>query len=200
MAKNVYVPLVILVIAILMSFLLISGNTRARVYNAERFTVDNPILGPSAQLPQSVQMPDDSVAALAKANPNMAASGVGNFNASDGVGNEVFNPVVSEPAQPTQSCYPRDRLTADDLLPKDAANSRWAQMNPAGQGDVSDINFLTAGYHIGINSVGSSKKNPNLQVRSEPANPQVVVSPWFQSTIQPSDIGNRRPLEIGGDY
>jgi hypothetical protein len=200
MAKNAYVPLVILIIAILISFLLISGNSKARVYNAERFTVDNPILGPAANLPQAIQPPDDSVAAMAKPDPNAAAAGINGFNASDSAGNEVFNPVHSPPAQPTQSCYPRDRLSADDLLPKDAANSRWAQMNPAGQGDISDINFLTAGYHIGINSVGSTKKNPNLQLRSEPANPQVVVSPWFQSTIQPSDIGNRRPFEIGGDW
>ena len=39
-------------------------------------------------------------------------------------------------------------------------------------------------------------RNPNLQIRSEPANPQVKVSPWLQSTIEPDS--NRRPLEIGG--
>jgi hypothetical protein len=195
MAKSIFVPLVILLIAILLSFLLVSGNSKAQVYNAEKFTVDNPILGPSAIQPANM-----SIATLAKSNPDNASSGVGSFAASNNQGNEVFNPVVSAPSAPQQTCYPRDRLTADDLLPKDAANSRWAQMNPAGQGDVSDVNFLTAGYHIGINSIGSSKKNPNLQIRSEPPNPQVVVSPWYQSTIQPSDLGNRRPLEIGGDY
>jgi hypothetical protein len=197
MAKKIFVPLVILLIAVLLSFLLVSGNSKAKVYNAEKFTVENPILSPSA-----TERPNISISTIANthANPNIAASGVGSLGASDPIGNEMYNPVVSAPAQPTQTCYPRDRLTADDLLPKDAANSRWAQMNPAGQGDVSDVNFLTAGYHVGINSVGSSLKNANLQLRSEPANPQTVVSPWMQSTIQPSDIGNRRPLEIGGDY
>jgi hypothetical protein len=72
-------------------------------------------------------------------------------------------------------------------------------MNPAGQGDINNVNFLTAGYQIGIDTVGSSKKNGNLQLRSDPPAPQIVVSPWMQSTIEPSDI-NRRPLEIGGDY
>lgn len=195
MAKNIFVPLTFLLIAILLSFLLVSGNSKAKVYNAEKFTVDNAILGPSA-----VQRADDSIAAVANSDPNAAASGVGNFGASDPNGNEMYNPVVSAPAQPSQTCYPRDRLTADDLLPKDAANSRWAQMNPAGQGDISNVNFLTAGYHVGINSVGSSMKNANLQLRSKPPNPQTVVSPWMQSTIQPSDVNNRRPLEIGGDY
>ena len=39
-------------------------------------------------------------------------------------------------------------------------------------------------------------RNANLQLRSEPPNPQVQVSPWMQATIEP-DI-NRRPLEVGG--
>ena len=112
--------------------------------------------------------------------------------------NEVFKPIFAEDLSPNQlpsNCYPKDKLTADDLLPKDA-NSRWAQVNPAGQGDVRDQNFLNAGFLLGINTVGQSLKNANLQLRSEPPNPQQKVSPWNQSTIDP-DL-NRKPLEIGG--
>lgn len=90
-------------------------------------------------------------------------------------------------------CYPRDRLTADDLLPKDAANSKWSQVAPASQGDIDGRNYLTSGANIGINSVGTSLRNANQQLRSEPANPQVKVSPWSNTTIGP-DLG-RRPLE-----
>jgi len=93
-------------------------------------------------------------------------------------------------------CFPRDRLSAEDLLPKDAANSKWAQVNPAGQGDVGDQNFLTAGYHTGVDTIGATLKNGNLQVRSEPPNPRQRVSVWNESTIEP-DL-NRRPLEIDG--
>ena len=96
----------------------------------------------------------------------------------------------------SKECFPKDKLTAEDLLPKDAANSKWSQVNPAGQGDVKDQNFLSAGYHVGINTVGSSLRNPNMQLRSEPPNPQVKVSPWNQTTIE-GDL-NRRPLEIEG--
>ena len=92
-------------------------------------------------------------------------------------------------------CYPKDVLNSADLLPRDA-NSLWAQVAPNGQGALSDQNFLTAGYHIGINTVGQTLRNANRQLRSEPPNPQVKVSPWNQTTIEP-DI-NRRPLEIGG--
>jgi hypothetical protein len=92
-------------------------------------------------------------------------------------------------------CYPKDVLTSADLLPRDA-NSLHAQVVPSGQGALSDQNFLTAGYHIGINTVGQTLRNANRQLRSEYPNPQTVCSPWLNTTIEP-DI-NRRPLEIGG--
>lgn len=92
-------------------------------------------------------------------------------------------------------CFPRDKLTVEDLLPKDAANSTWAQVNPAGQGDVKDQNFLTAGFHSGVNTVGQTMKNPNLQLRSEPPNPKMKVGPWNQSTIEFDT--SRRHFEVG---
>tara|TARA_Y100000590_G_C15643180_1_gene985815 strand:- start:608 stop:1204 length:597 start_codon:yes stop_codon:yes gene_type:complete len=94
-----------------------------------------------------------------------------------------------------KDCFPKDQLSPSELLPGDA-NSKWSQVNPSGQGELGDQNFLSAGYHIGVNTVGQSLRNANLQLRSEPPNPQVKVSPWMQSTIEP-DI-NRKPLEIGG--
>jgi|688.fasta_scaffold65082_7 hypothetical protein len=104
-----------------------------------------------------------------------------------------FTNPTAEMQDPT-TCFKRDRLTKDDLLPKDA-NLKWAQVNPSSAGDITDKNFLTAGYHIGINTVGQSLRNANLQLRSEIPNPQVAVSPWMISTIEP-DI---RPVsfEIG---
>jgi len=91
-------------------------------------------------------------------------------------------------------CFPRDQLNPAELLPGDA-NSTWAQVAPNGQGELGDQNFLSAGYHVGINTIGSSLRNPNLQLRSDPPCPQVVVSPWLQSTITP-DL-SRLPFEIG---
>jgi len=91
-------------------------------------------------------------------------------------------------------CFPKDKLTAEDLLPKDSANSKWSQVNPAGQGSVKDQNFLQAGYHVGLNTTQGTMKNANLQLRSEPPNPQVPISIFNNSTIEPDF--NRRPLEI----
>jgi hypothetical protein len=91
-------------------------------------------------------------------------------------------------------CYPKDVLTSAELLPKDT-DSTWAQSVPAGQGSLTDQNFLNAGYHIGVNTVGQSLRNANRQLRSDPPCPQVKVSPWMQSTIEPDT--NRRPMELG---
>jgi hypothetical protein len=91
-------------------------------------------------------------------------------------------------------CYPRDQLTPSELLPLDQ-NSIWAQQNPMGPGSLKGKNFLSAGALIGVNTVGQSLRNANLQIRSEPPNPQIPVSIFLQSTIGP-DISHR-PLEIG---
>ena len=91
--------------------------------------------------------------------------------------------------------FPKDQLTAEELLPQDNS-SLWAQVNPSGEGSLKDRNFLQAGYHIGINTVGQTLRNANLQLRSEPPCPQVKVSPFLNSTIEP-DV-SRKPFEIGG--
>ena len=97
-------------------------------------------------------------------------------------------------AEAPAGCYPRDQLTPSELLPRDM-NSIWAEQNPMGPGSLKGKNFLSAGALIGVNTVGQSLRNANLQIRSEPPNPQVPVSIFNQSTIQP-DISHR-PLEVG---
>ena len=81
-----------------------------------------------------------------------------------------------------------------DLLPSDT-NSQWAQLNPVGQGELSNVNFLKAGYQIGIDTVGQSLRNANQLLRSDPVIPQTSVGPWNISTITPDFM--RPPLEIG---
>jgi hypothetical protein len=97
-------------------------------------------------------------------------------------------------AEAPAGCYPRDQLTPSELLPSDM-NSIWAEQNPMGPGSLKGKNFLSAGALIGVNTVGQSLRNANLQIRSEPPNPQMSVSIFNQSTIAP-DISHR-PLEIG---
>ena len=163
---------------------LISEYTKKQNEKDEGFeeiddVIENELLTPSMPTPEPVK-PTSSE----DARPNEPLS------------NEDFKKVSFNTNELPKDCFPKDKLTSEDLLPKDAANSKWAQVNPAGQGDLKDKNFLNAGFHIGINTIGNSLRNPNLQLRSEPPNPQLKVSPWNQTTID-TDL-NRRPLEIGG--
>lgn len=109
---------------------------------------------------------------------------------------EVFKPVPNKPSdnQLPNECYPKDILSPSELLPKDS-DSVWAQSVPSGQGSLGDQNFLNAGYHVGMNTVGQTLRNGNRQLRSDPPNPQVKVSPWMQTTIEPDT--NRKSMEIG---
>jgi hypothetical protein len=144
----------------------------------------------------SAQMLDGSQSGAGDAADGMYASvsgGSGGVGASGGASG--MSGADGSPASGMQSCFPRDRLTAGDLLPKDAADSKWARINPAGTGDIHDQNYLTAGYHVGINTVGQSLRNANLQLRSEIPNPQNAVGPWMISTIEP-DL-RQNTLEIG---
>ena len=80
-------------------------------------------------------------------------------------------------------------LTPQDLLPGN---------NPvsfSGGENMGAKNFLSATSLIGIDTVGSSMKNPNLQLRSDPPIPQITVSPWQQTSITPDKYA--RPFEMG---
>lgn len=101
----------------------------------------------------------------------------------------------NQATQDPTTCIKKEKLTSKDLLPKDAQNLVWSKINPSSQANIEDQNFLTAGYHIGVNTIGQSLRNANLQLRSEIPNPQVAVSPWLISTIEP-DIRSTT-LEIG---
>lgn len=121
--------------------------------------------------------------------PNAVASG--EVQPADERENELYSNVnetqqMSPQTQPIQN--------SNELLPSDS-NSQWAQLNPAGAGELSNINLLKSGYHIGIDTVGQTLKNANLQIRSEPPNPQMSVGPWNNSTITPDLM--RTPLELG---
>jgi len=85
------------------------------------------------------------------------------------------------------------RMTPNELLPSQAANE-WSSLHPASD-DLVNVNMLSAGQIIGINTVGSSMRNANLQLRSEYSIPRQNVGPWNESTIEPDTL--RRPLEIG---
>ena len=91
-----------------------------------------------------------------------------------------------------------DDLQPDELLPMDEEADEWAKVNPKGTGSLELKNMLEAGHHIGVDTQANSLRNANLQLRSEPPNPQNPVSIWQNSTITADPY--RKSMEIGGDY
>lgn len=181
--------------AVILIVLVIQYNKRSKEASSapakEKFiTARERFEEPTAPIPP-VSQPIKAAAA-----PQVGGTGSEVVRPSEPLSNEDYKAVDFEiESKLPADCFPRDRLTTKDLLPKDAANSKWAEVNPAGQGDVGDQNFLTAGFHVGVDTIGQSLRNANYQLRSEPPNPRIQVSPWNQTTIE-YDNG-RRQFELG---
>ena len=118
-------------------------------------------------------------------------------------GMETGHVLDASGAGPTGPSAPRTANTPstgvaspNDLLPADQ-NSEWAALNPVNmsQGNIIAGDMLQAGYHIGLDTIGQTMKNANLQLRSDPIIPKQNVGPWNQSTYEPDYA--RVPLEIG---
>lgn len=107
-------------------------------------------------------------------------------------------PSASAPSAPRTTTTPSTAGVASptDLLPADQ-NSEWAALNPVNmsQGNIIAGDMLQAGYHIGLDTIGQTMKNANLQLRSDPIIPKQNVGPWNQSTYEPDYA--RVPLEVG---
>jgi hypothetical protein len=155
-------------------------NTAETEVNNVENTAENTSVTNNVEQPENNAPQDPSVQPAEPLGDNEEPKGV----------QDMYNTSNAVPDQ----CYPKDVLSSADLLPKDT-DSTWAQSVPATNGALSDQNFLNAGYHIGVNTVGQSLRNANRQLRSDPPCPRSQVSPWMQSTIE-SDT-NRRPLEMG---
>lgn len=163
-----------------------SETFQTRAINAAD-SIGNPMLGP---LPYDQERTVRFNSVVETVEPSIPKEAVNNviptLHEAVPPSDSQFNAIPSE-------CFPRDKLSASDLLPRDAVDSKWAEANPSTVGSISDQNFLSAGYHVGINTIGSSLRNPNYDLRSAPPNPQMKVSPWMMSTITP-DL-SRRPLD-----
>ncbi len=86
-------------------------------------------------------------------------------------------------------------ISPEDLLPKSDMAADFENQFPVGAGDLTSKNFLTAGFNTGINTVSSSLRNANLQLRSDPYIPPKEITPFNQTTLTP-DL-NRKSFEIG---
>ena len=108
------------------------------------------------------------------------------------------NPVnVSQPvnnALSQNASSQQDVTDPSELLPSNS--NGWNGLNPNPTPGLENVSLLTAPDRNSINTVSSSLRNANLQLRSDPPNPRGNTNcPWNNSTIEGDPF--RRPLEIG---
>lgn len=121
-----------------------------------------------------------STAPLSENGPSMGLPhGVGG-NAASAEGMQGRTPA-------SQQTYNETVLDSSELLPKGTIGASWAAVNPASSDDLKGQNFLQAGYHSNINVIGiaQTNRNPSYDIRTEQPNPQGIVGPFLNTTIDP---------------
>ena len=196
--QNLIVGLVVLAVVVLVVYAyapklrgMLSGLGIEGFTTRSKFT-NGPLIHTPAQNGGMGANASNTEGDVARAGEHVAKASGSVEHMADFGSDSTMGPVPMAAGAKPQGCYPREQLNPMDLLPEDT-NSQWAQVNPKGAGDIQGKNFLSAGALIGVNTIGQSLRNANLQLRAEPPCPQVQVGPWLQSTIEP-DL-NRRPLE-----
>ena len=106
--------------------------------------------------------------------------------AVEGMGASFDNYYMLDSVAEPSANQKNEKLNPSDLLPKDSKN-------------MEGNNFLTAALSKNEQIIGiptqTQRARKNYDLRSAPANPQVEVSPWNMSTMEP-DTG-RLSFEIG---
>jgi hypothetical protein len=96
---------------------------------------------------------------------------------------------------PTVSDYTLAKTNdPEQLLPNDD-NSKFGELNPMTNDGQQIPDLLNAVSRIGLDTIGQTMKNPNLQLRSDPTIEKQNIGPWNNSTYEP-DLA-RVPLELG---
>lgn len=144
----------------------------------------------SKSAPSSPDTHDQYVGESAPGGPMVNPAMPAGLNSSPGSAAGIHTITKGVPS----NCLKQQVANPSDLLPGHG-NGGWAAANSGGAGQLSHVNLLKAGHHSGIDTVGGTLRNANLQLRSEPPNPRAQVSPWSNSTIEPDLM--RVPLELG---
>ena len=144
---------------------------------------NEPVVEPYASLPAGVGSPSD-----------LSEGGVGPAEP----GSNSFHLPIQGIQTASGGCDPQNTLGPADLLPEGEADQIQTfnkDVPEGGEGILKGVNFLDAGFHVGVNTIGQSLRNANRNLRAEPPNPRTQVSPWMNSTID-QDLA-RRPLGDG---
>lgn len=181
---NDFLRFALIIGALLLVFYFINGSTTKVVPNAGSMAMPAvSVTAPAVPGAQANKLEDPYEEPIPGSPESAVGGSVDRLN-WDGLGESQIQGALTHQYQD---------LTGEDLLPHNDI-AHFAEVYPNGVGQLQNKNYLHAGHHVGINTIAQALKNPNYQLRSEPANPQLQVSPWMQSSYGP-DL-TRRPLEI----
>ena len=76
-----------------------------------------------------------------------------------------------------------DLFKVDKLLPQEV-NPDWFEVMPEPI-KVKNRHLVNVTRPVGVNTIGSSHKNANYDLRPSPSCPSFTIGPWLQSSIQP---------------
>lgn len=110
-------------------------------------------------------------------------SGQHDSNKESDLRNVIGSPGTQSSVPTTPGYTSQQVANPSELLPSDA-NSQWASLNPVNQSNPQMPDMLQAGYHIGLDTIGQTMKNANLQLRPDPVIEKKDIGPWNQSTIE----------------
>lgn len=83
-------------------------------------------------------------------------------------------------------CDPEDLFNSDKMLPQEV-NDDWFDVQPEPV-SVKNRHLINVTKPIGVNTIGTSKKNASHDIRGTIPNPKMTVSPWLQSSIEPDNM------------
>lgn len=108
---------------------------------------------------------------------------VANYGQGYSLGVNTNDPLLSKF---TSQAPPQNKsLISDDLLPKQSED--WFETPSVGT-KIDDANLLAdAIFRTGVDTIGSSRKNPSYDIRGNIANPKFAVSPFNNSSYEPDN-------------
>jgi hypothetical protein len=117
--------------------------------------------------------------------------GVNTFSESLAELNNSFNNQFTNASDRLQNKNSQSNMfDLNNLMPQQT-NPDWFEVIPDPI-SVNNRHLINVTRPVGINTVGTSLRNPSYDIRGSPACPKFVVSPWNQSSIDP-DV-NLKPI------
>ena len=101
--------------------------------------------------------------------------------------------VHAEPSE--KGCDCDNTLNSKDLLPNNTSHDWDSYCKGSASTQIDSTDSQIDFFLVSTPTLNTSLRNANRQIRSEPPNPQMQVSPWLQSTIVPDQL--RKPFELG---